>query len=153
MFFGVWSYITCHGLGPLIIYDGRLNSLQYINILDDHLSTAFQKFPSTQLQKILYQQDNAGPHRSAMTQNYLQENRISLLQWPANSPDLNIMENIWSIVDNRLLKLPINNIDDLKSALQHVWTEISHNTIEKLFKSMPQRLRQVINFKGFSCKS
>lgn len=44
---GVWSFITCHGLGPLVIYDGRLNWIEYINILDDHLSAAFQKFSFT----------------------------------------------------------------------------------------------------------
>ena len=28
----VWSYVTCHGLGPLVIYDGRLVSSTYIYI-------------------------------------------------------------------------------------------------------------------------
>ena len=38
---GVWSYITCHGLGPLVVYDGRLNSIKYIDILETNLPTAF----------------------------------------------------------------------------------------------------------------
>ncbi|CAF4817896.1 unnamed protein product, partial [Rotaria sp. Silwood2] len=42
---GVWSYITCHGLGPLVIYDGRLNSIEYINILDDHLGSISKCIP------------------------------------------------------------------------------------------------------------
>ena len=40
---GVWSYITCHGLGPLGIYDGRLNSSIYIDLLEKYLPTIFQK--------------------------------------------------------------------------------------------------------------
>ncbi|CAF4713909.1 unnamed protein product [Rotaria sp. Silwood2] len=149
---GLWSYLTCHGLGPLVIYDGPLNSVKYIDILEHHLSAALQKFPSQQSQKILYQQDNARPHVSAQTQEYLKEQRVKLIPWPANSPDLNIIENIWSILDQKLLKVNINNMDDLKTALQSGWAEISNNTVQKLFESMPKRLREVVTRKGFhSC--
>ena len=55
---GVWSYITYHGLGPLLVYDMRLNSIKYIDILETNLPKAFQKFPSHQVQQILYQQDS-----------------------------------------------------------------------------------------------
>ena len=73
--------------------------------------------------------------------------------WLANSPDLNIIENIWSIVDNKLLKFSMDTIDELKNALQMVWCDISNDTIRKLFESLPERLRQVINCKGYSCSS
>ena len=88
-----------------------------------------------------------------MTQEYLKKKGIIQLEWPANSPDINIIENIWSIVDNKLLKLNIQNTDDLKTALQTVWTDISNDIIEKLFGSLPGRLRQVINRRDFSCRS
>ena len=146
----LWSYITCHGLGPLVIYDGRLNSSIYIDLLEKYLPAIFQKFSLEQSHKILYQQDNADLHVSYMTQEYLKKKGI---QQPANSPDINIIENIWSIVDTKLLKLNIQNTDDLKTALQTVWTDISNDIIEKLFGSLPGRLRQVINRRGFSCRS
>ena len=49
-----------------------------------------------------------------MTQEYLKKKGI---QPPANSPDINIIENIWSIVDS---KLNIQNTDDLKTVFQTV---------------------------------
>lgn len=52
----------CHGLGPLIFYDGSLNSDKYIDIVDKYFQTAFGKFPSQSSHKILIQQDNARPH-------------------------------------------------------------------------------------------
>lgn len=88
-----------------------------------------------------------------MTQQYFEKKHIRRLIWPANSPDLNIMENIWSIIDNKLLKFSINTIDDLKNALQTAWCGISQNTMNEFFQSIPERLRQVVNRKGFACGS
>ena len=102
---------------------------------------------------ILFQQDNARPHVSAATMNYLDQKRVSRLPWPASSPDLNIIENVWSMIDNKLLKLSINNIDDLKKALQTVWLEISNEIIQKLFASLPERIRQVMKNHGYPCSS
>ena len=150
---GIWLYVTCHVLGPLLIYDGRLNSSIYIDLIEKYLPTIFKKFSLEQSHKILYQQDNAGPHVLYMTQEYLKKKGIIQLKRPANSPDINIIENIWSIVDNKLLKLNKQNTDDLKTALQTVWTDISNDIIKKIFGSLPGRLRQVINRRGFSCRS
>ena len=86
-----------------------------------------------------------------MTQGFFKKNTIKQLKWVANSPDFNIIENVWSILDNKLLKLSINNLGDLKKGIEKAGSEISTDTIEKLFQSMPKRARQVMNFKGFPC--
>ena len=137
--------ITCHDLGPLVIYDGRLNSSIYIDLLEKYLPIIFQKFSLEQSHKILYQQDNAGPHVSYMTHEYLKKKALYNLNGQQIVLIQNTIENIWSIADNKLLKLNIQNTDDLKIALQTVWTDISNDIIEKLFGSLPGRLRQVIN--------
>ena len=97
---------------------------------------ALEKFPSEQLSKILYQHGNARPYVSAMSKEYLKKKNITPIVCPTNSPDLNIIENIWSIVDNKLLKFSINTIDELKNALQIVWSDISNDTIRKIFESL-----------------
>ena len=66
---------------------------------------------------------------------------------------MNIIENIWPIIDNKLLKFKINNVDELINALQTAWIDISKETVQKLFESLPERIRRVINCKGFSCIS
>ena len=140
-----------HGPGPLIVFDGRLNSLKYIDLLEEHLPTALKRFPNNQLNDIFYQHDNARPHVSNMAQSFFKKNNTEQLKWPANSPDLNIIENVWSILDDKLLNLSINNLGDLKKGIQKAWSEISTDTIEKLFQSMSKRVRQVMHFKGFPC--
>ena len=47
-------------------------------------------------------QDNAPTHRTKITQAYLQDNRIELLQWPSVSPDMNTIENVWSLMKRNL---------------------------------------------------
>ena len=70
-----------------------------------------------------------------MTQSFFKKNNIKQLKYPTNSPDLNIIENVWSILDNKLLKLSINNLSDLKKGIEKACCEISTDTIEKLFQA------------------
>ncbi|CAF4569052.1 unnamed protein product, partial [Rotaria magnacalcarata] len=148
---GIWSYITYNDLGPLVFFNGRLNSDKYIEILENNLPNVFENFSSEQSKKNLYQQDNARPHTSAKTSKYFKKKHIKLIPWSARSPDLNIIENIWSIVDQKLLKCSISNMGQLEEALKTVWAEISKDVTRKLFQSIPTRLRQVINNKGYAC--
>ena len=62
----VWSFIRCHDPGPRIIFDGCLNFLKYIDLLEEHLPTTVKRFPNNQLTDIIYQQDNAQAHVSKM---------------------------------------------------------------------------------------
>ena len=137
---GVWSYLTCHALRPLVIFHRCLNSFKYIGILETSLPTAFQKYPSAQLPKMLYQHNDARPHVSTMTKNYLKRKRIKQIIWPINSPDMNIIENIWSIIDNKLLKFTINNVNELINALQTAWIDFSKETVRKAFPSHCQNV-------------
>jgi hypothetical protein len=70
---GVQSYVTCHDLGPVVFLDGRLDSIKYIDIVDTHSSTVLRKFAYGQIRKILYQHDNAGPHVSVLSKEYLEK--------------------------------------------------------------------------------
>ncbi|CAF3296068.1 unnamed protein product, partial [Rotaria sp. Silwood2] len=102
----------------LVFYDGSLNSDKYIDILDKHLPTAFEKCLPHSSHEILLQQDNARPHVSIKTRKYFKKKHLHPITWPANSADLNLIENIWSMIDDKLLKFNINNTEQLKNAMQ-----------------------------------
>ena len=79
---------------------------------------------------------------------YLQLYCNVLPNWPANSPDMNPIENLWAIMKDHVEELEPANISDLKQILIQVWDGIEDQTIKNLIDSMPSRLQAVLNANG-----
>jgi Flp pilus assembly pilin Flp len=52
-----------------------------------------------------------------------------------------MIENRWSIIDHKLSNVMINNADELKNAIQTAWSNISNDTMRKMFESRAGRIR------------
>jgi DDE superfamily endonuclease len=72
--------------------------------------------------------------------------------WPANSPDLNPIENLWHILRNNIRKREVQSRkkQELIEALQEEWGKLDMQMMQKLCLSMPRRLQAVIDAKGGS---
>ena len=68
-------------------------------------------------------QDNAKPHTSQKTKEFLQQQEINLLNWPSCSPDCNPIENLWGILVQRLYAggRQFTSINQLKQSLHTIW--------------------------------
>ena len=143
-----WGCITHKGTGVIVPVEGNINSRKYINILDECLWPVVTKDFGND--PWILQEDNCPVHVSRETSRWKEDNQIQTLPWPAQSPDLNIIENIW-----RLLKIKlqnqlhrIKNADDLVRIVREIWNVITPQYIEDLYQSIPRRIRAVIRAKG-----
>ena len=139
--------MTSEGVGDLVFYEGRVNGQTYIHLIGDTL-IHFIKRTFGAKDSFLLMQDNATPHTSKYAMNFFKKNKIPVMKWPPSSPDLNPIENLWNIIDDRLTKMRPKNLKELTSMIQQIWTNINRDTCRKLVDSMPRRLKSCQLVKG-----
>lgn len=148
----IWGCITFNGVGTISDVRGNINSEKYQEILENNLWPVLARhFPTG---SYLFQDDNAPVHRSRSTMDYIARNHIKSMSWPAQSPDINIIENIWLYLKRKLQcrKSRINSNADLFREVQAIWMDITVDYVQSLYKSIPKRILQVIKLKGHLTK-
>lgn len=147
----VWGGISSRGLTSLKIDTRKINSEKYCSILEEcFFEDAIILFPD---RDFILMQDNARPHTSKFTKLFLQKSGIIVLDWPANSPDLNPIENLWAIMKKRFELHKVKTKEEMKIIIQKVWDEISPTLVENLINSMPARIEQCIQNNGDKIKN
>ncbi len=92
----VWGCMSACGMGSLHIWKGTINAERYIQVLEQHMLPSRRRL--FQGRPCIFQHDNARPHTASITTSWLRRRRIRVLKWPACSPDLSPIENIWRII-------------------------------------------------------
>ncbi|GFT43603.1 transposable element Tcb2 transposase [Trichonephila clavipes] len=85
--------------------------------------------------------DNARPHRANIEDECLKSEDITRMDWPAYSPDLNPIEQVWDMLDRRIAarQPPPTCLLQLRRALLDEWYNIPQDQIDNLKLSMPRR--------------
>ncbi len=125
-------------MGSLHVLESTMNSERYIKVLEQHI------LPS---RRHVFQQDNAKPHTAAITTAWLRSRRVRALNWPACSPDLSPIENIWRIIKRKIRQRRPQTLQQLETYIRQEWDQIP-TTKQKLITLMPRRLQTVLKRRG-----
>jgi transposase len=145
----LWACITYHGVGWMCFLPEGLDADTYLEILEDELEqTIGEYFPNRS--GICFQQDGASVHRSRKVEKWFQKKKLPKLDWPAQSPDLNPIENLWADLKKRVYAKgkDITSKEALKVAIEEEWERTPILLLQKLIDSMPDRLQAVIRARG-----
>ena len=146
----VWGCMSYQGVGYMCCFEKNLNQSIYQEILEDHLNKSIPfVMPKHLQQTFLLQHDNDTKHTARATQKWLNTHAITQLGWPPQSPDLNPMEHVWARFKNRVRSGPrLANKTALWERMEQEWWKIEKSFCYNLIKSMPDRVKAVIQAKG-----
>ena len=125
----VWGGISVRFRTELLVLNGTLTGQRYINEVLQPVV-----LPFVQQHHVVLQDDNARPHRARIVQQFLQQNNVDHLDWPARSPDFSPIEHVWDILGQRVRqRVPRpRTLQALGAALQEEWRRIPQLQIARL---------------------
>lgn len=144
----VWAGIRIGGRTDLVWIRNTMTAEKYRNqvlvpIVYPHRLQMGQEFT--------LMHDNARPHTARVVISWLQEHDVSVLNWPAQSPDLNPIEHAWDMLQRRAMNHFPANIateEQLFLHLSRTWDNIPQQDFDNLIQSMKTRCRTVCNVMG-----
>lgn len=145
----VWGMISRSGPVAFRILHGTINSQRYIQTLNDELLPYLEGLPLNELRLVVFQHDNAPPHRAVRTRNFLAQNGIETAVWPPLSPDLNPIEFVWAAMKERIAQHRPTTLLALRREIMSAWTAVTTPEFcRKIYDRLPAALATVINHKG-----
>jgi transposase len=148
----VWGCFGNGKVGDLHKINGTMTAEVYRQILTHHA------FPSANRifndgDRWTFMQDNDPKHSSNLIKNYLQNkvshnDRIQLMKWPPQSPDLNPLELLWEECDREVKKRKPSNLTELENVVREVWTTMPAEKINKLIGRLPALCKETLKVEG-----
>ena len=127
--------MSAAGVGELYFFEGNMNSNLYCEILQQSMIPSLQKLCS----RAVFQHDNDPKHTSKTTIALLMRLRVKAMDCPSMSPDLNPIEHLWGILKRKV---------EVCKVVMEEWKSIPVATWKALVKSMPRRVKAVLDNNG-----
>ena len=144
---------SIHGQTSLVGTIGNFDRNTYRVIIDNQiLPFIYDVHGSTDT--FVLQENNCSPHRTSSSATYLRKDEVTRMKWPAQSPDLNPIENVWGSMKSRLRKRSLYPTSPMHlfSILNDMWNNLPDEYFKNLVESIYKRAKMVLHGKGRSTK-
>jgi hypothetical protein len=143
----IWGAIHHGGKTPVVILDRNVNARTYRDLLDETLIPHARHIYNN---NFVYAHDNAPAHRARLVNDFLAQQEVNQLDWPAMSPDMNPIEHIWAHISKEINDVEPSpaNLQELRDTLVIIWNAIPQQLIDTLIDGMPRRLRALHAARG-----
>lgn len=150
-----WGVISFEGKSILECIPGTMKADTYLKMLKNRLLKNFPGLGSytkkganlDNEERLIFQQDGASVHTADDVLDYFQEKGIEVIEWPPKSPDINLMESVWSELKSKL-KRAYQNKEELIEDIYNSWDSIPLCYIQNLYNSMEDRVLAIIEAEG-----
>jgi transposase len=146
----VFASFGIKGLGKITVFKEDLTGPLLIDILQQYLVPSLPMTNPPPPGSVVLYHDRDPKYTSHRVQQFLGTQHLQDIGAPPHSPDLNPMENLWAILQQRVQKVWCKDLDALEKTIKKEWKKIVKNNITNLVKSLPERMNACIEAKGDS---
>jgi transposase len=145
----MWGCMSIHGVGFGCQIEDIMDSDLYCYILGTTFKDSLEYW-KLRCEDFIFQHDNDRKHTSRKTTKWLSDRGVSVLEWPAQSPDLNLIEHLWHQLKLKLslYENQASGVGELWERVDKEWNSFSKEECKRYFKSMPARVEAVLKAKG-----
>lgn len=142
----IWACASSRGKCHLhIIRSKTFGAKEYVRLIRKTISRMEDHNPDYE-----FQQDNASIHRTKFGMSEFAKQGLNPVEWPAKSPDLSPMENVWALLKRLINMRKPHNKRTLINAVKWAWKTLSNAKVAACFTNMQLRLRRCVELDGFT---
>ena len=142
----VWAGISKRGTIGICIFEGIMDRYLHIEIIDNTLKPFLQDVYSDGHR---FMADNDPKHTSIGATSYLRDNGIYWWRTPAESPDLNPIENMWHELKEFIRReVKPHTKDELIQGIQTFWSTVDVAKCNKYIGHLKKVIPKVIELRG-----
>ena len=144
----IWKCMSWEGIEYMCKIEGKINEEVYESILEDELMKTLEYY-NQEVNVILFQYDNDSKHTCKRVKKWIENQELEILDWPAQSPDLNPIEHLWFHLKTKFREYEeaAGRVEKLWRRAEIEWEKFPKEKCQKLIESMSRRVAAVLRAK------